>query len=185
MTGESPGDADLVRRFRGGEARAFGMLVDRYKRPLYALLVRVVGDRHAAEDLLQECFVRFWRHLDTLDETRPLYGFLRRVAVNLGLNHLRGRSRRGAAVEALARERQRAANADLKDDDVKETSAALRGALEELPEDQRVCLALRVQEGMSYAEIAKAAGVAVGTVMSRLSRARLALREKLKERAVL
>ena len=145
----------------------------------------MVRDRHAAEDLLQECFLRFWRHLDTLDETRPLYGFLRKVAVNLGLNHLRGRSRRGAAVEAMARERRRVDRADPKDDDVKETSAALREALEQLPEEQRVCLALRVQEGMSYAEIAETAGVAVGTVMSRLSRARLALREKLKERAVL
>ena len=182
---ESPGDAEFVGRFRAGEARAFEMLVERYKRPLYALLVRVVRDRDAAEDLLQECFVRLWRHLDELDETRPLYGYLRRVAVNLGLNHLRGRRRRRAAVEASLRERPPVFTDPGQDDELAETSAAVREALEELPEEQRACLILRAQEGMSYAEIARAAGVAVGTVMSRLSRARLALRRKLKERAVL
>lgn len=181
---EPPSDSDLVRRFRGGEARAFEMLVDRYKRPLYVLLVRVIGDSHAAEDLLQECFVRLWRHLDELDETRPLYGYLRKTAVNLGLNHLRGRSRRGAATEAAKRAfgGPSAAGVPEVGDD---RSAEIRGCLAELREDQRVCLVLRVQEEMSYAEIAKATGAPVGTVMSRLSRARLALREKLKARAIL
>ncbi len=181
---EPPSDSDLVRRFRAGEARAFEMLVDRYKRSLYVLLVRVVGDSHAAEDLLQECFVRLWRHLDELDETRPLYGYLRRIAVNLGLNHLRGRSRRSAATEAAKRDfGGRAAISDSEDRD--DHSAEIRSCLAELREDQRVCLILRVQEEMSYAEIAKATGAPVGTVMSRLSRARLALREKLKARAIL
>jgi RNA polymerase sigma-70 factor (ECF subfamily) len=66
-----------------------------------------------------------------------------------------------------------------------ETSLAVREALSEMPEDQRACLVLRVQEELSYSEIARATGVAVGTVMSRLSRARTALRERLKARAVL
>jgi RNA polymerase sigma-70 factor (ECF subfamily) len=66
-----------------------------------------------------------------------------------------------------------------------ETAGAVREALDDLPEEQRTCLVLRVQEEMSYSQIAKAVGIAVGTVMSRLSRARMALREKLKKRAVL
>jgi RNA polymerase sigma-70 factor (ECF subfamily) len=183
---EAPSDADLVRRFRAGEGRAFEAIVDRYKRPLFVMLTRMVGDRHAADDLLQECFVRLWRHIDGLDESEPLYGLLRRTAVNLGLNHLRGRARRRTAMESAAREMAGApADAEPEAGGAGETSLAVREALSEMPEDQRACLVLRVQEELSYSEIARATGVAVGTVMSRLSRARTALRERLKARAVL
>ena len=182
---EQPTDTELVRRFRAGEARAFEAIVDRYKRPLHVLLVRVVGDSHAADDLLQESFVRLWRSIDGIDETRPLYGLLRRTAVNLGLNYLRGRARRSSAVEAAGREAPVAARPAPLGEDEEETCAAVRDAIAELPEEQRVCLALRVQEEMSYAEIAEAVGAPRGTVMSRLSRARMAVREKLKQRAIL
>jgi RNA polymerase sigma-70 factor (ECF subfamily) len=185
---EHPSDADLVRRFRAGEARAFEALVDRYKRPLFVLLARLVGDRDAADDLLQESFVRLWRHMDTLDVSEPLFGLLRRTAVNLGLNHMRGRARRRDAMDSLGRELScapAAAGGTGGDDASDETSLAVREALDEIPAEQRTCLVLRVQEEMSYAEIARSTGVAVGTVMSRLSRARASLREKLKQRAVL
>jgi RNA polymerase sigma-70 factor (ECF subfamily) len=183
---EPPSDTDLVRRFRAGEARAFEALVDRYKRPLFVLLVRVVGDRHAADDLLQECFVRLWRHIDDLDESEPLYGLLRRIAVNLGRNHLRGRARRHKATEGMIREMSKPIDGPEPElDGAEETGRAVREALDELPEEQRTCLVLRVQEEMSYSQIARAVGVAVGTVMSRLSRARMALRDRLRKRAVL
>ena len=185
---EPPSDTDLVRRFRAGEARAFEVLVDRYKRSLFVLLVRLVGDRDAADDLLQECFLRLWRHIETLDESQPLYGWLRRTAVNLGINHLRGRGRRREATEAAARVRPSAPlapDAEAPGEESSETERAVREVLDELPADQRTCLVLRVGEEMSYAQIAAATGVAPGTVMSRLSRARLTLREKLKQRAVL
>ncbi len=183
---EPPSDTDLVRRFRAGEARAFEALVDRYKRSLFVLLVRITGDRHAADDLLQECFVRLWKHIDDLDESEPLYGLLRRIAVNLGRNHLRGRARRSKATEGLVHEMSKPLEQpDPEMDGGEETGEAVRDALDELPEEQRTCLVLRVQEEMSYSQIAKSVGIAVGTVMSRLSRARMALREKLKKRAVL
>lgn len=182
---QPPSDSDLVRRFRAGEARAFEALVDRYKRPLFVLLVRLVGDRSAADDLLQECFVRLWRHIDDLDESEPLYGLLRRIAVNLGRNHLRGRARRRAAMEAAARQVPPRPQDGPETGGEEETARAVEAAMAEMPEEQRTCLVLRVQEEMSYAEIAGATGAAVGTVMSRLSRARAALREKLKQRAVL
>jgi RNA polymerase sigma-70 factor (ECF subfamily) len=183
---EPPSDTDLVRRFRAGEARAFEALVDRYKRPLFVLIVRIVGDRHAADDLLQECFVRLWRHIDDLDESEPLYGLLRRIAVNLGRNHLRGRARRSRATEAMVREMAgQPESAEPELDGVEQTSRTVREALEEMPEEQRVCLVLRVQEEMSYTQISRAVGAPLGTVMSRLSRARMTLREKLKQRALL
>jgi RNA polymerase sigma-70 factor (ECF subfamily) len=181
---EPPSDGDLVRRFRAGEARAFETLVDRYKRPLYVLLVRIVGSADGAEDCLQECFVRLWKRLDEIDETRSLYAYLRKVAVNLGLNHLRARARRRQATASAGREL--AARSAPADDPVGEPLVdEVREAIAGLEADQRVCLVLRVQEEMSYAEIAAATGTPLGTVMSRLSRARLALREKLKARAVL
>ncbi len=186
MKREPPSDTDLVRRFRAGEARAFEALVDRYKRSLFVLLVRIIGDRHGADDLLQEVFVRLWKHIDDLDETEPLWGLLRRIAVNLGRNHLRGRSRRSKATEGMVREMSEPiSDPELQMDGGEETGRAVREALDELPEEQRTCLVLRVQEEMSYSQIARAAGIAVGTVMSRLSRARMSLREKLKQRAVL
>jgi RNA polymerase sigma-70 factor, ECF subfamily len=183
---EPPSDTDLVRRFRAGEARAFEVLVDRYKRSLFVLLTRITGDRFAADDLLQECFVRLWKHIDDLDESEPLWGLLRRIAVNLGRNHLRGRARRSKATEGMVREMSEPLlNPEPQMDGGEETGRSVREALDELPEEQRTCLVLRVQEEMSYAQIAKAVGIAVGTVMSRLSRARMTLRDKLKQRAVL
>ncbi len=177
-------DEELLRSCRAGDAESFCALVNRYRRQLYAHAVRIVRNHATADDVIQETFIRFWKMIDEFKSARPLWPYLRRIATNLALDHLRRKTRRrehalGDAAESLPDLGDLSSpGAELES---AEMAAALRRAVEQLNPETRACLVLRLYEGLSYREIAEATKMAVGTVMSRLHRGRATLREALAE----
>jgi len=175
----------LVRAAAAGDTAAFRRLVELHMRAVYGLGLSILGDPDDADDVAQETFVRAWIALDRYDERFAFYTWLRTIATRLALNVRAKRRRRrteggesfDAASETVADPgADPATNAA-----VAELRGRLEAALAQLPAEQRAVLVLRGQEGMSYAEIAAALEVPVGTVMSRLARARERLRGLLRE----
>lgn len=175
-----PENDDLVaiRATLAGDRRAFAVLVEKYQRPLYAVLRRLVRRHEEADDLLQESFVRAFQHLGEFELGRPFYPWLYRIALNLALTALR-RRKWLQPVESLdlfpTTEEDAEASAS-----AEEFHAALERAIAKLPSEQRTILLLRTRENMSYQELGATLGLEIGTVMSRLARAREKLRVWLK-----
>jgi len=175
---------DLVRRTQRGELAAFNSLVLRYQDALYSLVARMLTDRAAAEDVTQEAFVAAWRNIGTF-RGGSFRAWLFTIAANRARDELRRRVRRPTTSLDAARDDPDRADLDPPDRDPTpegvaeqtEMRAALEVALRELPDDWREVVVLSDIHGLDYAEIAQATGVAVGTVKSRLSRARARLRD--------
>jgi RNA polymerase sigma-70 factor (ECF subfamily) len=183
-----PDDA-LIAALVAGEAAALGALYDRHAAVVFALLVRIVGDRVVAEDLLQEVFLHAWQQAQAFDETRgTVRRWLHGMAHNLALNELRRRRRRPQM-------QGRVASGDRDDDDPygssadpaldpaldacsAERNATMAHALARLPPAQREVLTLYAA-GFSQSEIAARLGAPLGTVKSRMRRALCHLREAL------
>jgi RNA polymerase sigma-70 factor (ECF subfamily) len=179
-------EARLVARILAGEGRLYGQLVERYQRRLYWSCLRLLGDPDDAEDVVQEAFVRAYAHLREFDPAFRFYTWIFRIARNLSLNRLRRRrlwgfvslSGPGPAAEVEA------PDDPVRDVASRELAEALGACLETLPREQRECFGLRHAEDLSYAEIAEILRVPVGTVMSRLSRAREKMRACLESRGI-
>lgn len=174
----SPEDDNAIAATLAGDCRAFETLVVKYQRPLYAALRRIVRRHEDADDLLQECFVRAFRHLRDFDRERPFYPWLHRIAVNLAITFLRRQAWQQPTSELDI-------FPTMEDDpnQIAESSEfflALERAIHKLPVEQRTVLLLRTHEGMSYQEMSKQLGIEIGTVMSRLARAREKLRSLLR-----
>jgi RNA polymerase sigma-70 factor, ECF subfamily len=184
-------EADLVGRCRGGDRAAFGRLVVLYKDRVFNLCLRMCGNASDAEDYAQEAFIKAMRAIDRFDGQSRLYTWLFRIAVNTVLS---GRRKGGGATirsldedrpggdfgQTSHRDRLAARESGPADEaSLREEHAIVLSALAELDEDHRAAVILRDVESLDYAEIAEALGVAVGTVKSRLHRARMALRERL------
>jgi RNA polymerase sigma-70 factor (ECF subfamily) len=180
-------DADVVTSFLGGEERAFQELVDRYQTRLLNFIYRTIGDREKAEDLVQEVFIRVYRHLHRFDRSKKFSTWAYTIASNLAKNELRNRSRNPLVLFQTIK-----GNWD--DDDrplqFEDTTARpddlyrkrhLRELVAEtvakLPEHHRQVFVLRELEGKSYEEIAEITDCNLGTVKSRLNRARNAFAE--------
>ncbi len=174
----SPEDCAAIEATRAGDRRAFEKLVVKYQRPLYAVLRRLVRQHEDADDLLQECFVRAYRHLGDFDLTRPFYPWLHRIAVNLAITFLRRQ-----AWQRPTSELDIFPSAEEEPNQTVESSEfflALEQAIRQLPVEQRTVLLLRTREDMSYRAMSKMLGIEIGTVMSRLARAREKLRSALR-----
>jgi RNA polymerase sigma-70 factor (ECF subfamily) len=174
-------EAALVRRSAAGDAAALTDLVNRYRHPLYARIRRIVGDHHVADELLQETFIRLWKHAGSLDPTRSPGAWLMTVATRLALSFLRRRKRERPTVtmdEALLAAPPTVVA-------VEEEGALrlkrVREAMDAMDGVHREALQLRVQQKLSYKQMAECWGCSIGTVMSRLHRARMALRASLGE----
>ena len=176
-------EAALVRRAAAGDAAALTELVNRYRESLYVRVRRIVGDHHVADELLQETFVRLWKHAREIDPDRSPGAWLTTVATRLALSFIRRRRRERPTVpldetrlaapcaEAVAREEEEGV-VRLK---------RVREAMEAMDGMHREALRLRVQQKLSYRQMAEYWGCSIGTVMSRLYRARMALRASLGE----
>lgn len=187
MGAEGAADADAVRALAraaaGGDAAAFRRLVELHMRAVYAVAYRILRDADDADDVAQETFVRAHQALARYDARFTFYTWLRTIATRLALNELAKRRRRRteggetfeAAADTVATDAPDAAET-LAGEELRRT---LDVALGQLPEEFRSVLVLRVNEAMSYAEIAAALEVPIGTVMSRLSRARALVRRAL------
>jgi len=183
---ERPGnEADLVRAAQGGDPAAFAEIVRRYQRAVYRVAYALTRNESDADDLAQEAFVRAYRALGRFRAGEPLYPWLSRIVTNLAFSLFRRRKRRPETpLEPLVEAGMQWGTDDDPADNVAERERVqhMQEAFAELKPEHQAVLALRVIEDRSYDEIAKALGVPIGTVMSRLSRARTELKLRLKAR---
>jgi RNA polymerase sigma-70 factor, ECF subfamily len=175
-------DSQLAAASLAGEARAFTVLADRYHVRLLNFIHRMIGDRERAEDLVQETFVRVYRHLHRYDQNRKFSTWAYTIAGNLAKNELRNRSRNPMILFQTIKKNWDADHRPLewedhryRPDDLyrkRDLKEKVDQAVAELPEHHRVVFVLRELEGKTYEEIADITGVNLGTVKSRLNRAR-------------
>ncbi len=186
MTQPAANDFALVERARAGDLDAFNSLVDLYQRQVYNLCLRMLGSREAAEDATQEAFLSAYRRLGDF-RGGQFRSWLLRIATNISIDELRRLKRR--ATSPLEREHEGEPRAvDVPDPAAgpeelalgSELRAALERALALLPPEQRAAVVLADVQGLRYEEVAAALGCSVGTVKSRIFRARERLRAHLR-----
>jgi RNA polymerase sigma-70 factor, ECF subfamily len=175
-------DSDVVAAYLGGDRRAFEVLVDRYQRRLLNFVYRTIGDRERAEDLVQEVFIRVHRHLHRFDQSRKFSTWIYTIASNLAKNELRNRSRNPLILFQAIRKDDDQDQRPLQFEDRQSRpddlfrKRHLRELVEwtvaQLPEHHRIVFVLRELEGKTYEEIAEITDCNLGTVKSRLNRAR-------------
>ena len=175
-------DSGLVAAFLAGETRAFAHLVDRDQVRLLNFIYRTIGDRDRAEDLVQETFIRVYRHLHRFDQTKKFSTWVYTIAGNLAKNELRNRSRNPLVLFQTIKKNWEADHRPLewedntyRPDDLfrkRHLKTMVEDAVRQLPEHHRVVFVLREMQGKTYEEIAEITGVNLGTVKSRLNRAR-------------
>ncbi|GAC1626505.1 MAG: sigma-70 family RNA polymerase sigma factor [Chloroflexota bacterium] len=175
-------DAALVSACLTGEERAFQELVERYQTRLLNFVYRTIGDRERAEDLVQEVFIRVYRHLGRFDRSKKFSTWIYTIASNLAKNELRNRSRNPLvlfqAIQKNWQEEDRPVEFEdpaSRPDDLyrkRHLRTLVEQATAQLPEHHREVFVLREIEGKSYEEIAEITDCNLGTVKSRLNRAR-------------
>ena len=179
-------DAELVRRSQDGDLEAFNAIVVRYQNQVVNVAARVLGNRAGGEDAAQEAFISAFRGIDRF-RGGSLRAWLMRIAVNAGRDMLRVRRRRpeDSLDESLTNPAfQPVSEGETPDEYATRTelNAELQRAILALPEDQRTVLVLIDVQGLTYDEAAEAVGASIGTVKSRLSRARAKVRDSLMQR---
>jgi RNA polymerase sigma-70 factor (ECF subfamily) len=180
-------DQDLVRRVQQGDKSAFDLLVIKYQHRIVHLVNRYVKDPSEAQDVAQDSFIKAYKALGDFRGDSAFYTWLYRIAINTAKNYLLSRSRRHSDYEVDMQDAEQTENApQLKDIETPEHQlmndqiiAVIKSAIEKLPEEMRIAITLREFEGMSYEEIAEAMDCPIGTVRSRIFRAREAIDEKL------
>lgn len=186
--GEREVDQELVDRAQRGDKRAFDLLVVKYQQKVANLVSRYIRDQSETLDVTQEAFIKAYRALPNFRGESAFYTWLYRIAINTAKNFLVAQGRRppGSDVDAETAE-QMDVGVRLKEQATpenhlltEEIARTVRQAMEELPEDLRTAITLRELEGLSYEEIANAMECPVGTVRSRIFRARAAIDTKLK-----
>ncbi|MBA3033485.1 MAG: RNA polymerase sigma factor RpoE [Gammaproteobacteria bacterium] len=187
--GEREADLVLVERVQSGDQEAFGLLVSKYQRKLLRLVMRFVRDSAEAEDVTQEAFIKAYRALPGFRGESAFYTWLYRIGVNTAKNWLVARSRRMPTVSEIATDDTTDIGDGglLRDDTTpeqilmsKQIGETVNAAMDALPEDLRTAIALREIEGLSYEEIAQVMDCPIGTVRSRIFRAREAIATKLR-----
>jgi len=181
-------DEDLMLALKHGDERAFAELMRRHRGPIVNYVHRLIGDRDRAEDLAQEVFLRVYRHAGTYRVTARFTTWLYTIASNLGKNELRNRARRrNVSMEDTPRELHEGdyhlgTREDLlqpdRITDLNDRQAKVRIAIDSLPEHFRMMLVLRDLEGFAYEEIASMMDLPLGTVKSRINRARLEFKKR-------
>jgi RNA polymerase sigma-70 factor, ECF subfamily len=181
-------DLMLVEACRAGQTEAFGILVQRYQDRLYSTIVRLVGAPEDAQDVLQDAFVRAFEKLDQFHGESSFYTWIYRIAVNLALSsHRKRKQRRKSRSTEIGRA---ACGEELADDSAEiepssalervEREAIIEAAIAALGPEQRAVVVLKDFDGRRYEEISALLGIPIGTVRSRLHRARCELRERLR-----
>jgi RNA polymerase sigma-70 factor (ECF subfamily) len=177
-------DSAVVTAFLGGEERAFTELVERYQTRLLNFIYRTIGDRDRAEDLVQEVFIRVHRHLHRFDRSKKFSTWVYTIASNLAKNELRNRSRNPLVLFQTMRGGNDDEERPLQFEDTtarpddlyqrRHLRELVEDTVAKLPEHHRQVFVLRELEGKSYEEIAEITSCNLGTVKSRLNRARTA-----------
>ena len=181
-------DAKLVEQVQRGDTSAFDLLVRKYQHKVLKLVSRFVSDQAEAEDVAQEAFIKAYRALPSFRGESAFYTWLYRIAINTAKNALVSNRRRPVDFDLdLQDPEQYERQARLKEGDTpegllltEEIRQTVQAAMAELPEDLRTAIMLRELDGLSYEEIAERMSCPVGTVRSRIFRAREAIDKKLK-----
>ena len=181
-------DRELVKRVQAGDKQAFDMLVLKYQHKLVKLISRYVHDHAEALDVSQEAFIKAYRAIPNFRGDSSFYTWLYRIGINTAKNHLVSQGRRPPDSDIDAQDAERYdIESRLKDQESPEALAqrdqvqeTVISAIEELPEDLRVAITLREFQGMTYEEIAQAMECPIGTVRSRIFRAREAIDRRLR-----
>lgn len=178
-------DQQLIAECLSGHTEAFGRLVQRHQNRLYNTLVHVLGSAHEAQDVAQDAFVHAFQKLNTFRGESKFYSWLFRIAMNAAVSRKRKAKRLAVSVEA-AREAAGLEPTDTHPDagpshslEQSERQALVREGLSQLSEEFRTVLILKEMEGLKYDEIAEMVDCPIGTVRSRIHRARIELRQKL------
>ena len=182
-------DQQLVERAQRGDKRAFGLLVDKYQRKLARLLARYIRDPAEVEDVTQEAFIKAYRALPAFRGDSAFYTWLYRIGINTAKNYLVAMGRRApTTTEFDIADAETFENGEqLKDVNTpenelmsKQIANTVNQTLLELPDELRTAITLREIEGLRYEDIATIMGCPIGTVRSRIFRAREAIAEKLR-----
>ena len=182
-------DQELVERAQRGDKQAFGLLVEKYQRKLARLLSRFVRDQAEVEDVTQEAFIKAYRALPKFRGDSAFYTWLYRIGINTAKNYLMAAGRRAPTSTGVDSEEAEslAEGEQLRDINTpeslilsREIGDTVNATMEGLPEDLRTAIQLREIEGMSYEDIAQIMNCPIGTVRSRIFRAREAIAEQLK-----
>ena len=182
-------DQKLVEKAQRGDKRAFGILVEKYHKKLTRLLARMVRDQSEIEDIVQDSFVKAYRAINNFRGDSAFYTWLYRIGINTAKNHLVSLGRRPKAMNEVEIEDVE----NFEDGDelrsietpentmmTKEIVATVNDTIESLPDELKEAISLREMDGLSYEEIAELMQCPIGTVRSRIFRAREAIAEKLK-----
>ena len=176
-------DHELVKRVQRGDSAAFDLLVRKYQHRIAGLIGRYIPDWSECQDVAQETFLRAYRAIGNFRGDAQFYTWLHRIAVNTAKNHLVAHNRRPPTDDIdIADAEQYASGMRLRDNDTPERELmrqqleqTVMRAVEALPEELRVAITLREVDGLSYEEIAKKMDCPIGTVRSRIFRAREAI----------
>ncbi len=181
-------DRELVKRVQAGDKRAFDVLVSKYQHKLVKLITRYVHDPVEALDVAQEAFIKAYRALPNFRGDSSFYTWLYRIGINTAKNHLVAQGRRPPDTDIDAQDaEQYDFESRLKEQETPERIAerdeverTIFAAIDDLPEDLKTAITLREIDGLSYEEIAQAMDCPVGTVRSRIFRARDAIDKRLR-----
>lgn len=181
-------DQELVKRSQQGDQAAFSAIVRKYQHKLAKLISRYIRDPFEVQDVTQEAFIKAYRGLKNFRGDSALYTWLYRIAINTAKNHIVAQSRRAATVDIEIQDAEHFEESSvLKEYGTperqllsQEIEATVFRAIEDLPDDLRTAITLRELEGMSYEEIAHIMDCPIGTVRSRIFRAREAIDKRLK-----
>src|SRR5947208_2694919 len=182
-------DRVLVERAQQGDKHAFELLVSKYQRKLSRLLSRFIRDAGEVEDVAQEAFIKAYRALPSFRGESAFYTWLYRIGINTAKNYLVAMGRRAPTSTGFDNEEaenfedaDQLRDANTPEDELhgKEIAAVVNHAMDALPEDLRTAITLREIEGLSYEEIASVMNCPIGTVRSRISRARESIAAELR-----
>jgi RNA polymerase sigma-70 factor (ECF subfamily) len=182
-------DRQLVARAQAGDKRAFELLVEKYQRKLARLLSRFIRDPAEVEDVTQEAFIKAYRALPAFRGDSAFYTWLYRIGINTAKNYLMAMGRRAPTSTEVEAEEAEGFDEGEQLRDINTPESALltseiaetvNKTIEQLPEELRTAIQMREIEGMSYEDIAKAMDCPIGTVRSRIFRAREAIAEQLR-----
>lgn len=176
-------DRQLIARVQKGDRRAFDLLVLKYQHKIISVVARYVHNSADVQDVVQEAFIKAYRALENFRGDSAFYTWMYRIAINTAKNHLISRSRRPPATDVDVGDAEYfTGNGLLQDTDTPESSLlceqlkdAIEACIDGLPDDLRTAITLREMDGLSYEEIAEIMECPVGTVRSRIFRAREAI----------
>lgn len=185
---EAKADQALVARVQQGDKKAFDLLVKKYQHRILMVIGRYISDHHEAMDVAQEAFIKAYRALPNFRGDAAFYTWIYRIAINTAKNHLVTRGRRPPSSDIDIEDGELYDSGRRLNDEASpehlllsaEIETTVRQALDDLSEDLRAALTLREFDGLSYEEIAEVLECPVGTVRSRIFRAREAIDKKLK-----